>query len=83
MGTLKLVACFEQLTDRSALGSHKLVDRPRCDRWLAQLRYPRSLIPVAACAKRFRERGALGNETLERQPVEVVRLCHRGETNDY
>jgi hypothetical protein len=83
MGALKLIACLEQLTDRVALRPHELIYRPRRDRWLTELGYPSGFIPLTAGSKRLGERRALGDEAFERQPVQVVCFCHRGETNDY
>lgn len=75
LGVSQRVPGGEQLRDRRALRADELVDRPRCDRWLAQGRNRGRLVAPSVRAQRAGQRATLGDEALERQAVEVRLRC--------
>jgi hypothetical protein len=60
------------------LRAGQLVDHPRRDRRLAQRRHARGLVASPVRAQRLGQRAPLGDEAIERQAVEVVKL-HEGD----
>jgi hypothetical protein len=75
LGVAQLVSGGEQLRDRRALRADELIDRPGCDRWLAQARDRGRLIAASVRAQRAGQRATLRDEALERQAVEVRLRC--------
>ncbi len=74
---LEAVARFEQLGDRAALGANQLVDSPGRGGGLGQPGDPFCLLAPALGAQLLRQRDALGDEAIEGEAVEVVRVGHR------
>ena len=76
VGAAERVAGAEQVLDGAALGPDQLVDGPGGHRGLAQGRHFGGILATALLAQGLCELRALGNETIERNPVEIVDI-HR------
>ena len=75
---LELVACVEQCLYVAALGADELVDGPCADRWLAQRADGGGLVTISLLTKLLDQRAALGDEAIERQPVQLFAIGHDG-----
>ena len=72
LGVAQGIAGGQQVQHRRALRTDKLVDSPCGDGRLAQRRHLTRLLTAPLLAQPLCERGALGDEAIERQAVEVV-----------